>query len=57
LGAEVIASLQDSCAYDLEAPVARVTGWDTAIPLKMAERHYLPSTERIVTVAARVLQS
>ncbi|HZC70643.1 MAG TPA: alpha-ketoacid dehydrogenase subunit beta [Jatrophihabitans sp.] len=57
LGAEVIASLQEHCAYDLEAPVARVTGWDTVIPLKMAEHHYLPSTERIVTTAERVLAS
>lgn len=57
LGAEVIASLQEQCAYDLEAPVARVTGWDTVIPLKMAEHHYLPSTERIVTTAERVLES
>jgi pyruvate/2-oxoglutarate/acetoin dehydrogenase E1 component len=57
LGAEVIAALQEHCAYDLEAPVARVTGWDTVIPLKMAEHHYLPSTERIVTTAERVLDS
>jgi pyruvate/2-oxoglutarate/acetoin dehydrogenase E1 component len=57
LGAEVIAALQEHCAYDLEAPVARVTGWDTVIPLKMSEHHYLPSTERIVTTAERVLDS
>lgn len=57
LGAEVIATLQEHCAYDLEAPIARITGWDTHVPLKMAEHHYLPSTERIVGAAERVLES
>jgi pyruvate/2-oxoglutarate/acetoin dehydrogenase E1 component len=57
LGAEIIALLQERCAYDLEAPVRRVTGWDTVVPLKLAERHYLPGVERIVAVAREVLDS
>jgi pyruvate/2-oxoglutarate/acetoin dehydrogenase E1 component len=57
LGAEIVAQLQERCAYDLEAPIVRVTGWDTVVPLKMAEHHYLPSTQRIVAAATRVLES
>jgi pyruvate dehydrogenase E1 component beta subunit len=54
-GAEIVAQLQERCLYSLEAPVARVTGWDTVFPLKRAEQHYLPSTDRIVAAAERVL--
>jgi pyruvate dehydrogenase E1 component beta subunit len=54
-GAEVVAQIQERCLYDLAAPVTRVTGWDTVFPLKRGEHHYLPSVERIVTAAERVL--
>jgi pyruvate dehydrogenase E1 component beta subunit len=52
---ELIASIQERALYSLEAPVARVTGWDTVFPLKRSERHYLPTAERIVAAARRVL--
>jgi pyruvate dehydrogenase E1 component beta subunit len=54
-GAEIVAQIQERCLYSLEAPVLRVTGWDTVFPLKRAEHHYLPSTDRIVAAAERVL--
>jgi pyruvate/2-oxoglutarate/acetoin dehydrogenase E1 component len=53
--AELVAVIQEHCLYDLEAPVERVTGWDTVFPLKRAEHHYLPSVERIVAAVERVL--
>jgi 2-oxoisovalerate dehydrogenase E1 component beta subunit len=53
--AELVAVIQEHCLYDLEAPVERVTGWDTVFPLKRAEHHYLPSVERIVRAVERVL--
>jgi pyruvate dehydrogenase E1 component beta subunit len=56
-GAEIVAQIQERCLYQLEAPVARVTGWDTEFPLKRAERHYLPSVERIVAATHQVLAS
>jgi pyruvate dehydrogenase E1 component beta subunit len=56
-GAEIVAQIQERCLYHLEAPVARVTGWDTVFPLKRSEHHYLPSTDRIVAAAERVLAS
>jgi pyruvate/2-oxoglutarate/acetoin dehydrogenase E1 component len=56
-GAEIVAQIQERCLYQIEAPVARVTGWDTVFPLKLSEHHYLPGTERIVAAAERVLAS
>ena len=46
-GAEIVALVQQHCFWSLEAPVARVTGWDTPVP-HAQERHYMPSRERIV---------
>jgi pyruvate dehydrogenase E1 component beta subunit len=44
---EVVALIQEQALYALEAPVQRVTGWDTVFPLKRGESLYLPSTERV----------
>jgi pyruvate dehydrogenase E1 component beta subunit len=56
-GAEVVAQIQERCLYRLEAPVQRVTGWDTVFPLKRSERHYLPGVGRIMAAVDRVLVS
>ncbi len=45
-GAEVVALVQQHCFWALEAPVARVTGWDTPFP-HAQELQYMPSRERI----------
>jgi pyruvate dehydrogenase E1 component beta subunit len=47
-GAEVVARLVEGAFFYLEAPVARVTGYDVVIPLFARENAYLPSKERIV---------
>lgn len=52
---ELVALIQERALYSLQAPVARVTGWDTVFPLKRSERHYLPTPERIATAVRRVL--
>lgn len=57
LGAEIVAQIQEHCAYELEAPVLRVTGWDTVVPLKLSEEHYLPSVKRIMSAVNQVLAS
>jgi pyruvate dehydrogenase E1 component beta subunit len=54
-GAEVVAQIQERCLYSLQAPVERVTGWDTVFPLKRSEHHYLPGAERIAAGARRIL--
>lgn len=56
MGAEVVATIQERCLFALQAPVARVTGWDTIFPLKRSEHHYLPSVDRIVTAAEKTLE-
>ena len=48
---ELAAGIQERALYSLEAPVVRVTGWDTVVPLRRAEHHYVPSVERIVAAA------
>lgn len=54
-GAEIAAQLAEKSMYDLRAPVERVTGYDTHIPLFRLEMKYLPSVERIVTAARRAV--
>jgi pyruvate dehydrogenase E1 component subunit beta len=47
LGAEVTALVQERCFVHLEAPVRRVTGWDTPFPYTL-ENEYLPRAPRIL---------
>jgi 2-oxoisovalerate dehydrogenase E1 component beta subunit len=54
-GAEIAARLASESMYDLLAPVERVTGYDTPIPLFRLEMKYLPSVEKIVAAAKRTL--
>jgi pyruvate dehydrogenase E1 component beta subunit len=56
-GAEVVALLQQHALYSLLAPVERVTGWDTIVPLRRAEHHYIPSVDRIAAAARRTLEA
>jgi 2-oxoisovalerate dehydrogenase E1 component beta subunit len=48
VGAEIAAIVAEHGLYDLEAPVQRVTGYDTVVPLARLEYHHIPSVERIV---------
>jgi len=56
-GAEIVAKLVDKSFYYLEAPIARVTGFDIVIPLFSRESHYIPNAERIVRAARKVLKT
>ncbi len=47
LGAEVSSLIQEHCFLYLEAPVQRVTGFDTVMPFYKLEKQYLPDPERI----------
>jgi 2-oxoisovalerate dehydrogenase E1 component beta subunit len=55
LGAEVSALIHERTMLDLEAPVGRVTGYDTPFPQFINEDDYLPSVDRIVAGANKVL--
>jgi len=56
VGAEIAARLADEGLTSLLAPVRRVAGYDTVMPLPRLEAHYLPSTARIVAAARDVLE-
>ncbi len=47
LGAEISARVQERCFLHLQAPVQRVTGFDTIMPYYKLELDYLPNAERI----------
>jgi 2-oxoisovalerate dehydrogenase E1 component beta subunit len=53
-GAEVAAVVQQKCFLHLEAPVARVTGWDTPFSL-VHEYAYLPDANRVLEQIKKTL--
>jgi pyruvate dehydrogenase E1 component beta subunit len=48
VGAEIAALAAEQGLYDLRAPVQRVTGYDTVMPLLRMEYDYIPNVRRIV---------
>lgn len=54
-GAEIVARLMENAFYYLEAPVARITGYDIIIPLFSRENDYLPSAARIVRQVRQIM--
>jgi pyruvate dehydrogenase E1 component beta subunit len=55
-GGEIAALIADRGLTSLLAPIVRVTGYDTVIPLPRLESHYMPSAARIAAAARRVCQ-
>lgn len=53
-GAELIAEIQEECFWSLEAPIVRVTGYDTPYP-HAHEWEYFPGQGRIIEAINRVL--
>ncbi len=47
LGSEVAAQIMEKCFLHLEAPVQRVTGFDTIMPYYKLELEYLPDAARV----------
>jgi 2-oxoisovalerate dehydrogenase E1 component beta subunit len=54
-GAELAALVQERCFYHLEAPVTRVTGWDTPYPHSM-EWAYFPGPVRLGLALRKALE-
>jgi len=54
-GAEVVATLQEEAFYSLDAPIRRVTAWDTPYPPASLEGWYLPTVRRVVEAARRTV--
>jgi pyruvate dehydrogenase E1 component beta subunit len=55
--AEIIARINEEALYSLKAPVERVTGYDTIIPLRLHEDYFLPSKEKIVAAVKNVMST
>ncbi|OPZ82578.1 MAG: Pyruvate dehydrogenase E1 component subunit beta [bacterium ADurb.Bin425] len=55
LGAEVVARVNEAALLYLEAPIKRVTGFDTPIPYFSKERFYLPDPERVLSACRETL--
>ncbi len=54
-GAELVALVQEHCFYQLEAPVERVTGWDTPYPHAL-EWAYFPGPARVGAAFRRAVE-
>ncbi len=55
-GAEIAALIAERGLTSLLAPVARVTGYDTVMPLPRLEQRYIPSVSRIVAATRKVCE-
>jgi 2-oxoisovalerate dehydrogenase E1 component beta subunit len=53
-GAELAASIQERCFWHLEAPIARVAGWDTPYPHAF-EWEYFPGKGRVMRALQRLM--
>lgn len=57
LGAEIAAQIAERGLLSLLAPVERVAGYDTVMPLYRLENEYMPDTERIVAGVRKTLEA
>ncbi|QSP96359.1 alpha-ketoacid dehydrogenase subunit beta [Marinobacter salinisoli] len=55
VGAEIAASIAEGAFLDLQAPVVRVTGYDTIMPYYRNEQAYLPQVQDIVEAVEQVI--
>jgi pyruvate dehydrogenase E1 component beta subunit len=55
ISSEIAARVQQECFYSLEAPVLRVTGFDTPYPPSKLEEEFLPDLDRVLDAVDRSL--
>ena len=55
LGSEIAATIAERAFYSLEAPVLRVSGFDTPFPAAKLEGSYLPDADRVLEAVDRAL--
>lgn len=56
VSAEIAARLAEEGLMSLFAPIRRVTGYDTVMPMFRLEKHYMPSTQRIVQAVKQTME-
>jgi 2-oxoisovalerate dehydrogenase E1 component beta subunit len=55
-GGEIAARVAEACFFSLLAPVSRVCGYDTVMPLAKLESYYIPSVARIGKAARHLME-
>lgn len=55
VGSEIAATLSERCFHSLEAPVLRVSGYDTPFPPAGNEGNYLPDADRVLAAVDRAM--
>ncbi|MBI5002412.1 alpha-ketoacid dehydrogenase subunit beta [Candidatus Woesearchaeota archaeon] len=53
---EIAAQISEKALYYLKAPILRVTGYDTLMPLYKMENFYLPNIEKILFTAKKLME-
>ncbi|TWD80991.1 pyruvate dehydrogenase E1 component beta subunit [Kribbella amoyensis] len=56
VGSEIAATVMEHCFYSLQAPVLRVSAFDTPFPPADIEAHYLPDVDRVLEAVDRALR-
>ena len=56
IGAEVATRVMEQAFYSLEAPVLRVTGYDTPYPPSRLEHEWLPNLDRVLDAVDKILE-
>ena len=54
-GTEIITLINENALLNLQAPIMRVTGFDTPMPLYKLEEYYLPNVARIIDAINKVM--
>jgi 2-oxoisovalerate dehydrogenase E1 component beta subunit len=55
-GAELSATIQEECFWNLEAPIQRIAGWDTPYPHAF-EWEYFPGPQRVAAGLKAVMET
>jgi 2-oxoisovalerate dehydrogenase E1 component beta subunit len=56
VGAEIAARVTEQAFYSLEAPVLRVTGYDTPYPPSRLEHEWLPNLDRLLDAVDKIME-
>ena len=56
IGAELCAQINEYAFESLQAPIQRVTGYDTIMPYPKLEHYYMPSTKRIIQAVQKIME-
>jgi 2-oxoisovalerate dehydrogenase E1 component beta subunit len=56
VGAEIAAQIAEHALMSLQAPILRITGYDTVVPYFKLEKNYLPSEAKIIKTVYQSLE-